>query len=57
MTAAPSDAWLSVFPAPRIPDVLTYLGTTWDWLRASYADAVAFQAPAPVAAISEPLGT
>lgn len=47
MTAAPSDAWLSVFPAPRIPDVLTYLGTTWDWLRASYADAVAFQHDEP----------
>ncbi|WP_370677345.1 hypothetical protein [Pleomorphomonas sp. PLEO] len=47
MTAAPSDAWLSVFPAPRIPDVLNYLGTTWDWLRASYADAVAFQHDEP----------
>lgn len=47
MTAAPSEAWLSVFPAPRIPDVLTYLSTTWDWLRANYSDAVAFQHDEP----------
>jgi len=47
MTAAPSDAWLSVFPSPRIPDVLTYVGATWDWLRATFADTVAFQHDEP----------
>lgn len=47
MTGTPSDAWLSVFPTPRIPDVLTYLGATWDWLRATFADAVAFDHDEP----------
>ncbi len=47
MTAAPSDAWFSVFPAPRIPDVLTYVGATWDWLRSTFAAAVAFQHDEP----------
>lgn len=47
MTAAPSDAWQSVFPAPRIPDVLTYVSATWDWLRSSYAAAVAFDHDEP----------
>lgn len=47
MTSAPSDAWFSVFPAPRIPDVLTYVGATWSWLRGTFADAVAFQHDEP----------
>lgn len=47
MTAAPSDAWFSVFPTPRIPDVLAYVGATWDWLRSTFADAVAFQHDEP----------
>jgi hypothetical protein len=47
MTAAPSDAWFSVFPASRIPDVLTYVSATWDWLRSTFANAVAFQHDEP----------
>lgn len=47
MTTVPSDAWLSVFPAPRIPDVLTYVATTWDWLRISFAHAVSFDHDEP----------
>ena len=47
MTRTPSDAWFSVFPAPRIPDVLAYVGETWDWLRTTFADAVAFQHDEP----------
>lgn len=47
MTATPSDAWFTVFPAPRIPDVLAYIGQTWDWLRNSYAGAVGFDKDEP----------
>lgn len=47
MTTTPSDAWFSIFPAPRIPDVLTYVGATWNWLRSTFADAVAFQHDEP----------
>jgi hypothetical protein len=47
MILAPSDAWFSVFPAPRIPDVLSYVGATWDWLRSTFADAVTFQHDEP----------
>ena len=47
MTVAPSDAWLSVFPAPRIPDVLAYVGATWDSLLRTFADAVAFEHDEP----------
>ena len=42
MTIIPSDAWFRVFPGLRIPEVVTYVNTTWHWLRATYADAVAF---------------
>ena len=48
MTRTLSNAWLTVFPAPRIPDVLSYVGETWDWLRATYAGAVAFQHDEPI---------
>ncbi|WP_147294046.1 hypothetical protein [Ciceribacter selenitireducens] len=47
MSAPPSDAWFSVFPPPRIPDVLIYVTQTWEWLRLSYADAVGFDKDEP----------
>jgi hypothetical protein len=47
MTTLPSEAWFSVFPAPRIPDVLAYVGSTWDWLRSTFAAAVAYQHDEP----------
>lgn len=47
MTATLSDAWLDVFPAPRIPEVLTYLSETWTWLRNSFAEAVDFSHDEP----------
>ena len=45
--AALSDAWFSVFPAPRIPDVLAYVDGTWNWLRRTFAESVAFQHDEP----------
>lgn len=47
MNGTPSDAWFTVFPAPRIPDVLTYIGQTWDWLRCSYSGTVGFNQDEP----------
>lgn len=47
MSATPSDAWFSVFPTPRIPDVLVYVTQTWEWLRSTYADAVGFDKDEP----------
>jgi hypothetical protein len=42
MTIIPSDAWLRVFPALHIPEVVSYVLTTWSWLQGTYADAVTF---------------
>lgn len=42
MSATPSNAWFEVFPGPRIPDVLAYVVSTWDWLQQSFATAVSF---------------
>ena len=47
MNTAPSDAWFSVFPPPRIPDVVTYVAQTWAWLRSTYANAVGFENDEP----------
>jgi hypothetical protein len=47
MKTIPSDAWLRVFPAVRIPEVVSYVSATWQWLRATYADAVAFDHDEP----------
>lgn len=47
MTTAPSDAWFRVFPGLRIPEVVTYVNATWDWLRMTYADAVVFDHDEP----------
>ncbi|MCP3998140.1 MAG: hypothetical protein GY722_24230 [bacterium] len=47
MSAALSDAWLRLFPAPRISDVLSYVNRTWDMLQETYAAAVAFDHDEP----------
>lgn len=47
MTAALSDDWFTVFPTPRIPAVLTYIGQTWDWLRNNYSGTVGFNEDEP----------
>ena len=39
---SPSSQWFEVFPGPRIPDVLTYMHQTWDWLRKTYGVAASF---------------
>lgn len=47
MSETPSEAWFSVFPSPRIPDVLAYVGRTWGYLRSAYPDQVSFAADEP----------
>jgi hypothetical protein len=47
MSTAPSDAWFSVFPAPRIADVLAYVAKTWNNLRTTYPDQVTFEEEEP----------
>lgn len=47
MSSVPSDAWFKVFPSPRIPDVLSYVASTWTWLRATYPSSVAFNHDEP----------
>ena len=42
MTSLPSNTWFSVFPSARIPEVLAYVNSTWDWLRHTFAVTVAF---------------
>lgn len=42
MTTIPYGDWTDVFPGPRVPDVLEYVGNTWDYLQATVAPAVGF---------------
>jgi hypothetical protein len=43
MKTLPSAAWASVFPGPRIPDVLAYVAKTWTWLQNTFSLAVSFE--------------
>jgi hypothetical protein len=38
----PSAQWLQVFPGPRIPNVLSYMHDTWEWLLENHGASVAF---------------
>src|SRR4051812_28304209 len=44
----PTDDWLRVFPGIRVPEVVDYVVTTWNWLRDVYSDAVSFEHKEPV---------
>lgn len=42
MIQTPSAGWFTVFPSPRIPDVLSYISDTWNYLQTTFATAVSF---------------